>query len=289
MPNKAVTYFDLGLDFSNSDRFEKAIEFFTKAIEVDNDYSEAYEQRAAVYLKLKNDSSFLEDNDKAILLDSENHGAHFSFFCYYLGKLDYKSAQTSILKCLEICPDQHVYELNLSMIYRQNKLWNDVLKITTKILKDYPNDFNALNDRSMAYMNKKEYKPALMIYKQLLLSGKTKNLYKQNVGFCLLELGHYQESIIVFDEILSEEHIAYAYDNRGFAKHKMNKNKEALMDINKSLEIDTSNCYAYKNRAIVFLSEDKKDDAQKDLLMAKELGYSEFYDEEVNELLKKHF
>jgi regulator of sirC expression with transglutaminase-like and TPR domain len=57
--------------------------------------------------------------------------------------------------------------------------------------------------------------------------------------------------------------------------------------INQSIELDPSNTWAYKNRALVYIELGQNDKALNDLHRAKELGYEEDYDNEVNELIAK--
>ena len=59
--------------------------------------------------------------------------------------------------------------------------------------------------------------------------------------------------------------------------------------INKSITIDPSNSYAFKNRAIVYLAIGKKEAAHEDLIHAVNLGYEDYWGNEVNTLLDEHF
>ena len=79
---------------------------------------------------------------------------------------------------------------------------------------------------------------------------------------------------------------AYAYDNRGFCKYKIGKLDAALKDINYALELDASNSYAYKYLGLIYSEIGDKAKAIEYLQIAKDLGYSEKYDNEVDELLE---
>jgi regulator of sirC expression with transglutaminase-like and TPR domain len=62
--------------------------------------------------------------------------------------------------------------------------------------------------------------------------------------------------------------------------------EKALLCINQALDIDPSNSYGYKNRALVYLKMGKRDLAVADLQKPKLLGYTEDYDSEVAEMPK---
>jgi len=67
----------------------------------------------------------------------------------------------------------------------------------------------------------------------------------------------------------------------------MGKYELGLDLINKSLRLNSSNSYAYKNRAKLFLSKGQFNKAKDDLLKAKELEYHLLYDNEVDVLLNQ--
>jgi tetratricopeptide (TPR) repeat protein len=81
---------------------------------------------------------------------------------------------------------------------------------------------------------------------------------------------------------------AFAFNNRGFVKYNMGHYSEALDDINNSLKIDPTNSYAYKNKALIYISMDSMDVACADLKKAIELGYNEKFDDAAQRLVFEH-
>ena len=79
-----------------------------------------------------------------------------------------------------------------------------------------------------------------------------------------------------------------SYNNRGYAKYKLKDYKSALKDITRSIDLYPANSYAFRNRALVYLSLDKKEKACENLQKAIDLGYSGMYGNDVEELLKKN-
>jgi len=62
--------------------------------------------------------------------------------------------------------------------------------------------------------------------------------YKKTIEHCNL--------VLISDSLFVE---AYIY--RGVSNHLLTENKEALLDLNKAIEIDPKNAKAYRNRAAV--------------------------------------
>lgn len=108
-----------------------------------------------------------------------------------------------------------------------------------------------------------------------------------NLGYFSSVHENYNEALIYLNKALDlEPNSAYTLSNISFVKLKLGLTNEALKDVNKSLEINNANSYAYKNRALIYLELNKKNQACEDLNTALKYGYSEFFGPEVNELIK---
>lgn len=110
-----------------------------------------------------------------------------------------------------------------------------------------------------------------------------------NLGFHASLRERYEEALEYLnqaDKLSPNE--AYTLNNRGYVKFKLKDIKGALNDINKSIELNSNNSYAYRNKALIYLSEKKMDTACENLQLAKDKGFSLYYGEEVNDLIKKH-
>jgi tetratricopeptide (TPR) repeat protein len=69
-----------------------------------------------------------------------------------------------------------------------------------------------------------------------------------------------------------DPNIAFAYNNRGWARYELNKNDDAaLTDLNKAIEMDPKMPEAYMNRGILYYLLDKRDLAIADFKKVLEL------------------
>lgn len=102
-------------------------------------------------------------------------------------------------------------------------------------------------------------------------------------------MGQHAEAIRDLDKAITlNRDSAYAYDNRGFAKMRLGDLAGAEQDINKSLELDALNSYAYKNKGLLYIELGMFDQAIKQFYKARDLGYFEKYDNEVEELIAEY-
>ena len=82
--NSKLIYHNLGIIYGQENKFDKAIEAFSKAIEIDNQYADAYYNLGYAYQLQGNHEKAIEEFDKAINIDPNNR--------------DYKEAKNRSLK-----------------------------------------------------------------------------------------------------------------------------------------------------------------------------------------------
>jgi tetratricopeptide (TPR) repeat protein len=110
-----------------------------------------------------------------------------------------------------------------------------------------------------------------------------------NIGFKYQEMGDYKTAIQFFDKVHSlapEEPLAFS--NRAFNKYKLGDLDGALIDINQSIVFYKTNSFAFRIRALIYLSQHKNNEACKDLDEAIRLGFTTMYGDEVQDLKIKY-
>jgi tetratricopeptide (TPR) repeat protein len=110
-----------------------------------------------------------------------------------------------------------------------------------------------------------------------------------NLGFLYVKQEKYSEATACFDRVLEVNPGNYlALGNRGFCKLKLGDLKGAKKDMERSQGLYPENSYIYKNLGLLYLEKKDKKTACSMFMKANELGYSDIYDSEVNELLQVH-
>ncbi|MEM9917997.1 MAG: tetratricopeptide repeat protein [Bacteroidota bacterium] len=222
------TFFDayrsMGLLNIYHQRFEKAAQYYTRAIEYapnQEDLFNSYTDRGAAYL-------YLGKNKEAIA--------------------DYNEA-------IKIRPDAPGVYSNLAMMHKRSGNLVEARKLCMKGLE---------------------------------IDGNNTTL-KNNLGLINLDEKKYAEAESIFEQILVEDpNDPIALSNVGFARTNLEKYELAMQNLDRSIQIYPENSYAFKNRAILKIRLDKKQDACKDLVEAKRLGYTRMYGTEVDDLLETH-
>lgn len=109
-----------------------------------------------------------------------------------------------------------------------------------------------------------------------------------NIGFYYIKLNEFKKALEEFDAVLLKEpKQAYALSNKAYCLLKLGQLNDALITINQSIESNSNNSYAYRNRGLINIELNDNNTACKDFNTALQLGFSQQYGNEINDLLVK--
>ncbi len=155
-----------------------------------------------------------------------------------------------------------------------------------------PEFMQAYHTRAMCFGELKKYDKAKADFDRTIeLDPDYKNAYLNRAYYVKVNSGDFAGAIEDYDKFIQlnkDSNNAFALNNRGFAKLKMNDLEGAKDDIMKSFSLDSTNSFVYKNRALYFLAIDSTALACNDLNKAIELGFSINYGSEAADLLKQY-
>lgn len=164
-------------DWKNEEEFEGkkgltlAIEEYTKAIELKDDYAMAYQSRGNIYERQGNLDLALKDYRKVIAVSPDSVAAYeglSSIYKQYYQKSGKKEELTESEKCIDKAIERSPENVNL---YRKRAEINVLFKDYREAIEDYTKiieltakqqnlDYRAMMERGKAYMELKEYEEA---------------------------------------------------------------------------------------------------------------------------------
>lgn len=150
------------------------------------------------------------------------------------------------------------------------------------LLDDDNYRFAALTILLGVYSDMRDFVKAVPVARELVSTNPTFYPAIVNVGYMYLDYGKPDSAIFYFGKAL-----VYAPDdpiilnNLGNAYFKSGNSNIGLSYINKSLMIDSTNSYAYRNRGLIYLDEKENSLACDDFTKAIELGYVEVYGDDI--------
>lgn len=283
-------FVDIANGFINAGQYREAVLFANKTLEKYPDFSEAYEYRGiARYILLEIENAY-DDLSKAIELDPGNHKALSSRSRLNAFKEKYEEAISDCEKAIQLAPANLNYKNQEAELYMIRKDYEKCISSASYVLNFLPADYTALWFKANALAGLKRHKEAVAVFTIIQNNFTHSEELYNNIAFSQIYTQEWEAAKKNFQAAIRlNPEFAYPWDNMGYVYYLEKNYDEALKLINKSILLDPSNSWAYKNRAIVYLATGKRAEARSDLYRANDLGYSRVYDEEVNELLRTEF
>jgi serine/threonine protein kinase len=217
-PSTAADYYRKGQELDGGDS-NKSIEFYTKAIEINKNYTEAYIGRGIAERDSGNNGNAIKDFEKAIQLNPKS---------------------------------------SISYVYR-GLTWQDLDESTkaksdfSKVFTIKPNDATDYHARGLASTNSGDNKEAIEAYdKAISLNPEFRRAYI-NRGISKQSLGLNRDAINDFTKTISlNDRSNSAFFNRGKSKFTLEDLGGAIEDYDKTIEIKNDSYLAYYHRGIAY-------------------------------------
>lgn len=251
---KRDRFFLLGNESLESNELNRAIEYYSKALEIDPDHAFSLNNRGVAKIENGNPYEAIQDYNQAILINPnywesiENRARAYEQVGKYKSSIEdidllvvnfpdsakflldkgivltkmkeYDQAYETFLKARQLLPDNHEVQINLATVdFYRGRIDSAEIRLKSVVAK-YPYSPNAYNTLNQLYLKKKEPEKALEMIEKAL-------------------------------EIESEN--PYFLNNRGFTLLQIDSLEAGIKDINQSILIDPENMWAYRNKGIYFL------------------------------------
>jgi serine/threonine protein kinase len=230
----ASDYYKKGQELDGGDS-KQSIEFYTKAIEINKKYTEAYIGRGIAERDSGNNGNAIKDFEKAIQLNRK------SSISYAYRGLTWQDLEKSAKAKSDF----------------SKKAKSDF----SKVLEINPNDAIDYHARGLALTNSGDNKQAIEAYdKAIRLDPNFRRAYI-NRGISKQSLHMHEGAIIDFDETIRlNSRSTSAYFSRGKSNFALGKLLDAIKDYDKAIEIKSDSYLAYYHRGI---AHEKLDNNQK--------------------------
>ena len=230
---KAVQAFRDGLSFLSQDDCEKALPYFEKAVESDNNYAEAWAQTGFCREKLGRHTEAIDASKRAVSLrPAAESYFNIGLASYYLK--NYREAAENYRQAIRLDPynaaDAH-YALGL--VYRD---WGrpeeeiQAYKQAIKLKPDYASAYERLGSR---YLKSKKYAEAIETFKQLVALKPGDANVPNNIGEAYLGMNLMSDAVAAFRQAIQlKPDFGKAYYNLGRSLLAMGNRDGALEQYN---------------------------------------------------------
>ncbi|MEP2446084.1 MAG: tetratricopeptide repeat protein [Balneola sp.] len=246
-----ISRYELGIEYTESGNPDAAIEEFNKALQIEES-KELYNLRGVAKINKGDFYSALSDFSRALELDPEYSVAlgNQGFAKLQIG--DFNNAITDIKRSLAMdSVNAKAYNnLGLAYIYtEQFDLAEQVLNIAIEQDSVY---LDAWNNRGYNFMIQELYENSIADYKKALSIDSTYTNASFNIAFSYENLGYFEKAKNYYN--LTLKYLAdnpNVYNRRGLVNLELELHEEAIEDFQKAFEIDSTELTFLANQAFV--------------------------------------
>jgi tetratricopeptide (TPR) repeat protein len=205
-PGKARAYNNYGVELSQTyQKFDEAIEYFKKAIAMDNKYPDPCNNLAVAYSAIGKLDLAIEALKEGIKINPTYPEPYNNLASFYIQKKEYEVAQQLLKVSLELRPHYGKAYFNLGRIYlaqhKEEDAWHCFKDACTKADMDNDLGFSTFANLSMVL---KKYDEAIMGYKKTLEYNPDFPEAMQNLGDAYSMAKRYEEAIPIYEALIKK-------------------------------------------------------------------------------------
>lgn len=282
----------LGDIFLEQRSFRKAAREFTRAIRLDPDYAYPHRRRAFVhYLQGQHDdaqsdyaaaielapldpyafisrSSYFRqtgrwdlartDIEKALNLDLNNLDTYYERGLLSLDVKDYEQAELDFGRILKLDPADNDARYNLANALRNQSRSDEALSSITQYVEAVPDDPQGYRLRAWVHMDLGNFDAAEADFGIALQGDPESRSLQYGLGYANWRQGDYQRALDHYQKAEPDYRtFGYFYYERGYAHYMLNRDRQALADAARALEINPDDYDALwlKGAALLYLND----------------------------------
>ena len=232
---------------------EEKIRLYTKAIELDPGFVNAYNNRGVCFIKLMQLEQAIQEFDHAIKLNPEDFEAYYNRGNVYSKLEEYQTAIDNYDQAIKIKPKEADAYNNRGLCYVNLNLYERAIEDFNQTLLLRPEDGEVFFNRGISYSELHMYEEAIedYCYALALISDDAEIFYNRAVGYSRL-----YQNIRALDDcdqaIMLDPQMTNAYYLRGVIKSRLNQESQAIDDFSQALTLDPDNQDFLYNRGLCY-------------------------------------
>jgi tetratricopeptide (TPR) repeat protein len=259
--NEGAVQYEMG-------RYNKSLELFNKAIEIDNNCSVAWKDKGYVYLVAFNDSEkALDCFNQSINLNRTREALYFKGWTLTQMSNDpgrYDQSIQTYDKAIELDPEyKWAWNGKGASLYYQGK-YNESIQAYDKAIEIDPQFWMAWNGKGSAFYHQEKYDEAIQAFDKAIEIKPQIATAWFGKGVALLKQGNLDEAIKSLEEVIVlDPKRADAWYNKGAALLKQGKYDEAIQAFNETIRLEPNNADAWYSKGDALSAQGKYDEAIK--------------------------
>ena len=281
----------MGMAYKKKPDYDKAVECFSKAIELQPNFAYAYYERGQIVADIWNKpAEAIPDFEKVLKYDPDSHIGWFAKGNIEINQNQYDEAINSYTKAKELCPDFDRAYANCGIAYYYKGNLDKAIAEYTEAIRLEPNDAVVYTNRAIAYYDKGDYNVAIIdCNKALNINPQWVSAYHTR-GNAYHAKKDMNKAIADYDEAIRiNPKDTKTYNNRGGVYRERNEFDKAIADYSQAIKLDPKYTKAYNNRGNAYCEKGELDKAIADHTEAIRLSpkYADAYNNRGNAYKKK--
>ena len=270
---KSYDYYNRAMIYEANKEYQNAVDELTKAINENENYADAYFERAYMYQVYLNQKELaLTDYNKAIKLMPKFPEAYNNRGILYYEYGEKGKALDDYNKSIELKPDYADAYGSRGVLYDDLGEKDKALADYNKAIELKPDYAEAYINRGILYFNSGERDKALADYnKAIELKPDFAGAYNSR-GILYQNSNEKDKALVDYNKAIElKPNYAEAYENRGILYHKLGENDKALADFNKAIQLKPENISAFTNLIEFYITLDDSKNALEKIEVAKKI------------------
>jgi tetratricopeptide (TPR) repeat protein len=235
-----IKFFNLGVPLFNERKYEEALPYFEKAVIIDPENSDGYNERGMCYLQVGEKEKAAEDFKTVI-------------------KFDEKGENITV-------------RLNLASIYFKNKDYDSATPLYSEVLKFQPDNVLAISKLALIYQEKGDSEKAIQLYEKVIDTKKDDPDLWFNLGILYFQMDRFDEAIKSFNKVVEiNPDDVESLMNLVNSLWKAEMFKEAVPYLEKVVEIQPDYADAWRFLSVAYVKAGQVKEGKKALEKFKEL------------------
>ena len=268
----SADYSNRGVTYNNLELYDKAIEDYNRAIQLNPGDAYAYSNRGNTYYYLQRYDEALADHNQALQINPNFSNAYLNRGNVFRDLKRDSEALADYDRVLQIDPTEALAYNNRGTIKERLELYEEALGDFARAIRLDPNNAKFYNNRAKTYIEMRRFDLALADCDTALRLDPTLDKTYALRGNAYYEVQRYQEALKDLTQAIRlgvED--SYTYNGRGATYSALSRYQDALADLNRAIGLDPDGAEAYINRGNAYLGLQQHDKALVDFTHAIEL------------------
>jgi tetratricopeptide (TPR) repeat protein len=234
-------------------QFDKAIVAYSRAIELNSRYTDAYNNRGIAYERTGSYEKAIEDYDNVMALNPKSFVAYNNRGTIHAKKRAYNLAIADFNKAIELHPVYvEAYCNRGTAFYLQNE-FEIAIENFNKAADLNPHHAGTYNNRGATYGSNGEHTKAIKDFTTSIeLSPRDPGIYN-NRGLVYANKLDFDKAIKDYNKAIAlKPNFAKVYINRGVAYHHKGQYERAIENYNKAIALKPDDILGYNNRGLSY-------------------------------------